>query len=85
MRLSKFVALVLVFSVAAVLIAPVVNLEPTALRSIRTVLAVFAALCSLLLLGFGDFRHLLAELCLQFEEVLPPFESVLDLTCTRLC
>jgi hypothetical protein len=55
MRLSKFVALVLVFSVAAVLIAPVVNLEPTALRSIRTVLAVFAALCCLLLLGFGDF------------------------------
>lgn len=85
MRLSKIIALTVMVAVAAAFITPAVHLEPTALRSARIAVALFAALSSLLLLGFEDSRHPLALVDPQTREIFSPSESVLSLICSRLC
>jgi hypothetical protein len=86
MKISKSMVVVLTVTVALVFVAPLVNLEPTALRSVKAALALFVALTSLSLAQFIPLHLFLhrQQLTEDFSFVRSS-QSVLDLICSRLC
>jgi membrane protein YdbS with pleckstrin-like domain len=85
MKISKFIVVSVIVAVAMVFIAPLVSLEPTALRSAKAALALFAALTTLVVANLVQCRRILDEPLTDSINVLRPPEDVLDLVCSRLC
>jgi hypothetical protein len=85
MKISKSIVVIVTVAVAMVFIAPLVSLEPTALRSAKSALALFAALTSLVTANLLQCRRLLDEPLTDSVNVIRPSEDVLDLICSRLC
>lgn len=85
MKMSSLIVIVLTMAVAAILIAPFVHLEPTALRSVQAALAFFTALATALLL---QSRCHLVVVDFAFTERLSLrslSRDLVNLLCSRLC
>jgi hypothetical protein len=86
MKTSKAIVVVLTITVALVFLAPLVNLQPTALRAAKAALALFAALAGSVLLHEAAWRQLAVGLRALLQKEDPqPSDNVLDLICSRLC
>ena len=83
---AKFVvALLLLLVVLAVCISPAVDLEPTALKSVRAANLLFAALALVVLDGGLNRVMRFVDAATGFCRVMATAESILELNCTHLC
>lgn len=78
------VASVLLLSVAAVFIAPTVNLQPTAMRAARAATMVLAALAILVALAVPRLGRESVVPAWIPAGAKPNFPSLIDLICARL-
>ena len=82
----KLAVVLLVVILVVVCVSPVVGLDPTAMRAFHAARALFLALAlaAFLILPFSvspDFGRTIAP----NENIVPPQDDLLDLTCARLC
>ena len=84
-QIKFWIALLLLVVVVAVCISPAVDLEPTALRSVRVANLMFAAL-ALIVLSVGLNRVMrLAHAAVGLWPLALTTDGILELNCSRLC
>lgn len=77
--------MIVMIAVSLVFLAPLVDLQPTALRSMKAAFAFFAALTSLACLSFAVCQRSGEQKAFLLQVRLQRSEEVLDLTCSLLC